>query len=374
MTGPLLFLSAGDPSGDNAAGRLIAALGTRYPEVATFGLGGEKLKGLGQQQLAGGRDLAVMGFWEVAKRYQFFRRLLRRCVAEIAARRPTCVLLVDYPGFNLRLAQRVRSLGIPIVYYISPQVWAWGAKRIHQIRRLVDLMLVILPFEQDFFASRDVSVRFVGHYLLEDIPEEYISSPIPGNRRLALLPGSRPQEVQRMLPAMLKAAAILADRQRTQTVVAGLKGVYDYESAARKYGRGSVQFEYGSPRRVVYESDLVLTASGTATLEAGIIGRPMVVIYKTGFITYLIARQLVTVDMIALANFVLGEKVVPELIQTEASSAGMATALERYLIDQDYRTAVKTALDRVPHLLGGRGASQRAAEYLAAFLERGKAA
>lgn len=182
-----LFLSAGDPSGDNAAGRLAMALKRLVPQLSIFGLGGERLKQLGQEQLAGGADLAVLGFWEVAKRYLFFRKLFYQCVDEITRRRPAAAILVDYPGFNLRLARKIKPLGIPIIYYISPQVWAWGKRRLFQIKQLVDLMLVILPFEKEFYDESGVAAHFVGHHLLEDIPREYISSPIPISGTLSLI-------------------------------------------------------------------------------------------------------------------------------------------------------------------------------------------
>jgi len=191
MDEPLLFISAGDPSGDNATARVIEALQKQHPGLKFFGLGGPRLKVLGQEQLADSSDLAVLGFWEVARRYFFFRRLFHRCVEAIREFRPLAVVLVDYPGFNLRLAREVKRLGIPVIYYISPQVWAWGRKRLRRIRESVDKMLVILPFEEVFYEEHGIDCEFVDHYLLEDIPGDYIASDPPGNRQLALLPGSR---------------------------------------------------------------------------------------------------------------------------------------------------------------------------------------
>ncbi|MBD3401721.1 lipid-A-disaccharide synthase, partial [candidate division GN15 bacterium] len=199
MSVPEIFVSAGDPSADIATARLITALKVTAPELQLFGLGGPRLAQRGQEQLARATDLAVLGFWEVARRAGFFRRLLRQCEQEITRRRPRCILLVDYPGFNLRLAARVKKLGIPIIYYISPQVWAWHKKRIHRIKELVDRMLLILPFEQELYARHGIPHEMVGHYLVEDVPHEYIASDPPGSGQLALLPGSRTQEIERML-------------------------------------------------------------------------------------------------------------------------------------------------------------------------------
>ncbi|MBU8934506.1 MAG: lipid-A-disaccharide synthase [candidate division Zixibacteria bacterium] len=366
-----LFLSAGDPSGDNAAARLIQSIKAQDSGFRFFGLGHSRLAALGQEQLAESNRLAVLGFWEVARQWRFFRRLMYRCVEEIERRRPEAIILVDYPGFNLRLAQRVKKLGIPIIYYISPQVWAWGKRRVSQIRELVDLMLVILPFEEDFFRGHDIPVKFVGHYLLEDIPPEYISSSPPEANRLCLLPGSRPQEVHRMLPTMLETARILNHRYDTKAVVAGLSGVVDYEKMASPYAADGITVEYDDPRRCIFESDLALTASGTVTLETGIIGRPMVVIYRTGFITYQIARRLIALDKIALVNLVAGEKLVPELIQQEASPVRISEELTKFMDDRQRYESVREHLCRVPEMLGGVGASDRAARLILDHLREG---
>jgi len=365
---PQLFISAGDPSGDNATSHVVETLKKMTPGLTVFGLGGPKLKALGQEQMADSADLAVLGFWEVVKRFPYFRNLLDRCEREIAARKPSCIMLVDYPGFNLRLAKRVRRLGIPIVYYISPQIWAWGKRRIADIKELVDLMIVILPFEQEFYRSHGVRAEFVGHYLLEDIPSEYIRSPIPNSGTIALLPGSRPQEIERMLTPMLETAAAFNHKFGTKAIVAALRNGYDYNQTASAFAGHNIEISSEDSRRILFESDLVLTASGTATLEAGIIGRPMVIVYKTGFVTYQIARRLVKIDKIGLVNLVLGEKVVPELIQGEANGAGMGAALTRYHEEVSYRTGVKERLDTVAGLLGGVGASGRAARLVAKYL------
>ncbi|MEA3297681.1 MAG: hypothetical protein U9R56_07440, partial [candidate division Zixibacteria bacterium] len=273
MASPTFFLSAGDPSGDNAASRLVIELNKVIPGLSWFGLGGDKLKQLGQQQFVTGSELAVLGFWEVAKRFRFFQKLLKRCTDDIRSRCPSCIILVDYPGFNLRLARRIRSLGIPIVYYISPQVWAWGGKRLREIRELVDLMLPILPFEQEMYERNGINSRFVGHYLLEDITAEYVKSPVPNSGHLALLPGSRPQEVERMLPSMLKAANMFYGKYGTRSVIAGVTGVFDYDQSPGCQMQEGVSVIYDDPRRVVFDSSLVLASSGTATLEAAVIGR-----------------------------------------------------------------------------------------------------
>ncbi len=368
MAAPSIFVSAGDPSGDNAAGRVGELLRERYPGLRLSGLGGPRLKNLGQTQLADPNDLAVVGFWEVAKRYGYFRALMHRCVDHIKREQPSLVLLVDYPGFNLRLARRIKSFGIPILYYISPQVWAWGPKRVKQIAELVDRMIVILPFEEEFFRRFDVPCDFVGHYLVEDIPDTFIGSPLPETPSLGLLPGSRKQEVERILPPMLEAAAQLHATHAIESTVAGIAGRFDYEAAVAPYRDKGVSLVYDDARRVVYESTAVLVASGTATLETGIIGRPMVIVYKTGWLTYQIARRLVSLTMIGLVNLVLDEQVVPELIQDDVTPSNMVAELTPIFDDEAYRARMLTKLHDVPLSLGGEGASQRAADVIGGYL------
>jgi len=371
MDQPSLFLSAGDPSGDNAGARLIEALKLKHAELNIAGLGGKRLAALGQKQLAEPDRLAVLGFWEVAKQFFFFRRLMKQSVAWIEKNKPSLVLLIDYPGFNLRLAERIKPLGIPIVYYISPQVWAWGKKRIGQIERLVDRMLLILPFESDFYDATTVRHTFVGHYLLEDIPGEYISSLVPASGPLLLMPGSRPQEVERMLPVMIEAAAAFQSQHNTDITLAGVDNAQCkaiYSRYLDRAGAPLINIQFGQTRKLIYESSLVLIASGTATLETAIIGRPMVVIYKTGFITYQIAKRVIELDKIALVNLVLNEKVVPELVQYEARADQIVAELKRLATDSAYHQTVVEKLHKVPALLGGAGASERAAEEISKFL------
>jgi len=367
MTEKRIFISAGDPSGDNAGGLLLSAIKKRG-SATFFGLGGKRMLNQGQEQLTDSSRLAVMGFWEVLKHYGFFRQLFFKCLEEIKNRRPSCVVLIDYPGFNLRLAKEVKKLGIPVIYYISPQVWAWGHKRVAEIKKNVDKMIVILPFEKEFYKSNGVESDFVGHYLLEDIPAGYISSPIPANGHVAILPGSRPQEIKQLLPPMLKAVGRFNREYGTKGVIAGVRGVFDYDSVLSRFENSSIDIEYNNPRKVIFESSLVLNKSGNATLETAIIGRPMVVAYKTSSLTYFIAKTLIKLDKIALANLVLSKKVVPELIQNEANSNNMYNGLKKLRDNKDAIVEIKRELDRVPDLLGGTGASERAADIILQFV------
>ncbi|UCD16470.1 MAG: lipid-A-disaccharide synthase [Candidatus Zixiibacteriota bacterium] len=363
-----VFISAGDPSGDIAGSHLIGHLRSPDRQLAFLGLGGSRMAAAGQEQLIKGEKLAVLGFWEVAKKFLFFKKLMADSVALIEKKKPRAVILIDYPGFNMRLAAKIRHLNIPVVYYISPQIWAWGGRRIKRIGQLVDLMLLILPFEKKIYDGAGIKNEFVGHYLLDDIAPALIKSPYNNRSDLVILmPGSRPQEVDWMLPTMLDAAAILARKGQWRFTVAAVKGDIDY----RKYLSGClvpVEIAYDRARELIAAGRLVIASSGTATLETGIIGRPMVVIYKTGLLTYLITRGLITIDMIGLINIAAGEKIVPELIQREAVPAKIADEAIRFLDDENLSLEVAGKLNAITDCLGGPGAARRAAEAIREYI------
>lgn len=363
-----IFLSAGDPSGDIAGSLLISELIGTGNRLEFFGLGGRRMKEAGQMQIVEGDRLAVLGFWEVIKKFAFFRRLLIDTTRMIEKKRPAVVVLIDYPGFNLRLAERIRPLGIPVVYYISPQIWAWGAGRLKKIGALVDKMLLILPFEKDIYDRAGVANELVGHYLLDDIPDEFIRADYdPASNLILLMPGSRPQEVQRMLPTLLATAEIMARKGSWRFAVAGLAGDIDYGQYLAESPL-DIDLVLGRTREMIAQSRLVITSSGTATLEVGIIGRPMVVIYKTSLLTYLIARRLVRLDEIALINIAAGKMIVPELIQYKATPTGIAAAAESFLKNADRVGRVIGQLHEVADILGSRGCSARAAAIIGAYL------
>jgi lipid-A-disaccharide synthase len=363
-----IFLSAGDPSGDIAGSLLIKQLVSVNKKLEFIGLGGRRMLSAGQNQIVDSSKLAVIGFWEVAKRFLFFKKLMSDTVALIKEGRPKVIVLIDYPGFNLLLAKKIKTLGIPIVYYISPQIWAWGKKRIVEIKRCVNMMLLILPFEKQIYDDAGVGNKFVGHYLLDDMEKKYIKAPYDVDSDLiVLMPGSRPQEVQRMLPPLLEAAEILSSGRELRFIVAGVEGAIDYDHYIRQ---SSLHLEvvYGKTRDLIRDSRLVITSSGTATLETAIIGRPMIVIYKTGLLTYLIARRLVKLKNIALVNITAGENIVPELIQNQASPDLISREATRFLDSKDLSLDMVTRLNRLTDGLGSGGVSIRAADAILEFI------
>ena len=356
-----IFISAGDPSGDIAGSLLLKQLQQKKNDLEFFGLGGPRMRTLGQKQPVDGKELAVLGFWEVAKRFFFFRKLMNEVVDSIIEKKPKAIILIDYPGFNLRLAHKIKKLNIPIIYYISPQVWAWNSGRIYKLKKLVDYMLLILPFESKIYDQAGVKNRFVGHYLFDDIESKYIRAPYNAESNLILLmPGSRPQEVQRMLPTMIKTAENLGRSGNWKFVIAGVGGDINYHSYI-KDSAVPIDIIFGRTRELIADSRLVITSSGTATLETGIVGRPMVVIYKTGWLTYQIARRLVKLDRIALINIVGGNKIVPELIQNDASPENIIKAAGQFLKNNELAVKTINELNETTDTLGGAGTSSLAA-------------
>ncbi|MDD4051493.1 MAG: lipid-A-disaccharide synthase [candidate division Zixibacteria bacterium] len=362
-----IFIAAGDPSADFPGKNLIDEIRRDCPDIGLFGLGGPLMQQAGLKPIADCRDLAVMGFFEVVPKLFFFRRLMVRTVGMIAERRPKAVILMDYPGFNLRLAKRIKPLGIPIIYYISPQVWAWGKGRVAAIKRLIDLMLVIFPFEEKFFREHGIEAHFVGHPLVDryrDIPDKTSCRAKLGyggsERIIAILPGSRIQEIRRMLPVMTGAADIIVNKLRdVRLMLAAVPGI-DIEIYRKIIGPRKIDIRAGVTPEMLSASDLVVTSSGTATVEAAYFGTPMIVVYKTGFATYQIARRLVSVDSIGMVNIIAGRKIVPELIQSAATAETIATQALQLLQDKTRYDTMVHGLMSVREALGSGNAGRNA--------------
>ncbi len=367
--GNSIFVSAGDPSADNPGKNLITEIKHTCPDLNLFGLGGPLMQKAGLERLADHRSLAVMGFWEVVPKFVFFRNLLNRCAHEIRARGPRAVILIDYPGFNLRLAKKIEDLDIPVIYYVSPQVWAWGGGRIDLIRKTVDRMLVIFPFEVEFYTQHGIDATFVGHPIVDtfrDVPDKQscrrsigVSEQTP---LIALLPGSRTQEVKRMLPAMVDAAdQIIRYVDRVAFVVAGVDDVAK-ETYTGIIGRRDIPIFINRTPQLINGADLVVTSSGTATIETAYFTTPMVVIYKTGFLTYQIARRLIRLNSIGMVNIVAGRTVVPELIQGQANGRAIAREVMSILGDKSRYDSMVTELGIVRDKLGEGNAARRAVD------------
>ncbi len=369
MAGSEILVVAGEASGDQHAAELVAQLQARRPELHFFGMGGQKLAARFVDRLYDAREINVMGITEVLPKLRRILRVLEGLAAAAERRRPACAILVDIPDFNLRLARRLRRLGIPVVYYVSPSVWAWRRGRVDTLGANVDQMLCILPFEEAFYARHGVPARYVGSPVLDQVP-----APAPAavfrqrlgveadRPTLALLPGSRHRELSSLLPVLLASAAQL-QRQRPglQCLLPLAPGVdrAAVEAAGRAAGLELHAFDGRAPE-VVGASDVALVASGTATLEAALMERPMVVVYRLAPVTYAVARLLVKVPHFALPNLLLGERVVPELLQGDVTPARICAEVAR-LTGPD-QAATVAALRRLRPVLGPPGAASRAAD------------
>jgi lipid-A-disaccharide synthase len=370
-----LMVVAGEASGDQHAAALVAELLRRRPDLRFFGMGGDKLASQGVELLFHAREISVMGIVEVLPKIPRILRVLRELTRAAERRRPKLAILIDVPDFNLRLARRLKRLGVRVVYYVSPMIWAWRRGRVKQIARDVDKMLCILPFEERFYRDAGVSARYVGSPVLEQVPEPAPASEfrarlgLADTRTLALLPGSRQSEIKKLLPAMVQAAEELSRQGPLQVVVPVAPGI-SRELVERAFEGRAVKpvLIDGRAPEVVGASDGAIVASGTATLEAGLMERPFVVVYRVSMLSYLVGRLLVRVAHIALVNLLANRRLVPELLQREMRPQRIAGALEELWAGGD--RDVIAGLREVRRSLGEKGASQRAADEVLAELSR----
>ncbi|HEV7514860.1 MAG TPA: lipid-A-disaccharide synthase [Thermoanaerobaculia bacterium] len=371
---PLLVV-AGEASGDLHGARLISELKRLDPGLVTFGLGGDEMRAAGLEAVAHSSEISVVGITEVLKILPRARQIFAALLAETARRRPRGAVLVDFPDFNLRLAKELKASGVPVLYYISPQVWAWRRGRVKTIARVVDRMLVLFPFEVDFYARAGVDVVHVGHPLVDEVPERtsiWEQGEPAGPYRISLLPGSRRSEVEALLPTMLQAVALLAKELPIEVQLIQAPTIPE-EMLTEEIELSGLPVRIVAERRfdAIADSHLALCASGTATLEVGLLGTPMIVVYRLGAWTYLLARALVRLPDIALVNLVLGRRVVPELIQGAATPPRIAAEAARLLGDREAIAGIRQALAELRGKLGQGGASARAAREVAGFLRLG---
>jgi lipid-A-disaccharide synthase len=364
-----VLIVAGEPSGDLHGATLARALAAQAPGLALAGMGGPQMAAAGVRILHGIERTAVVGGTEVLGRLPALWRIFRslgRCLAE---RRPRALVLIDFPEFNLRLARRARRLGIPVVYFIAPQVWAWRRGRLRTMARDVNRVLAVFPFEVGLYREAGVPVEFVGHPLLDVLPSfdrEAARAGLaePGETLVGLLPGSRLEEVRRHLPLLLGAGRRILRRVPGARFVVPLAPTVPAPVAQGAVATAglAVRVLSGDAHRVMAAADLVLVASGTATLEAACYGTPMVVLYRLSPVSHALARLLVRgVTAISLPNIIAGRSAVPELIQGEATPARLARAAVALLQSDDARTAQRLVLREVRMRLGEAGAAERAA-------------
>jgi lipid-A-disaccharide synthase len=375
-----LHIVAGAASADLHAARALEELRALRPDVHAFGVGGPRLREAGLEVLAPAEDISVMGLAEVLPRLPRILGILRALARAAAERRPSAALLVDLPDFNVRLAARLKKLGVPVVYYVSPKIWAWRQGRAKKIAKAVDRMLLIFPFEERVYEGTGLRTRFVGHPFAEKPepgPKERYRELLglaPGRTTVALVPGSRPSELRRIFPPMLDAAERLrASHPDVQFVVPVAPtlpraALEPYLAAHRTV---DVTLVDGRTEEAVGASDAALVKSGTSTLESALMLRPMVVVYRLAWLSYLVGRLLVKLAHFSLVNILAGRGLVPELLQGEASGERMAAEVEKLLTDRATREAQLAGLREVRASLGTPGAPRRVAEEIASVMKRG---
>lgn len=359
------YIIAGEASGDLHASNLIKQLNKVDNQAQIRAWGGDLMQAQGADIVKHYRDLAFMGFTEVVANLGTILNNIKFCKADILDYKPDAIILVDYPGFNLRIAKWAKSQGIKVIYYISPQVWAWKQGRVHSIKRIVDLMLVILPFEEAFYQQFNYKVHFVGHPLLDAIQDTaQLKSEDTSHKTIALLPGSRKQEIEKMLPIML---SIVPHFPQYHFVIAGAPA--QPALLYQKYiTSNNVTLVQGQTYKVLANAKAALVTSGTATLETALFGVPEVVCYKGSPISYFIGRMVVKVNFIALVNLILNRAAVKELIQGELTTANLIAELKAITDNTVQQQRIAADYAELQQKLGGPGASARAAGIIFDYL------
>lgn len=367
-----ILIIAGEVSGDLIGASLLKELRAVQPNINIFGIGGDKMIEEGMNISFHINKLSFLGFVEVVKHLSFIKKVQREILKLVKMKNISTAVLIDYPGFNLSIAKKLKALGLKIIYYISPQIWAWGSSRIEKIRSTIDKMLVIFPFEETLYKNNNVPVEFVGHPMLERIAaHKYLSKTelikkfkLDDQKEILLLmPGSRKHEVEKIFPAEIEAAAKLSDEFNLQVVVACAQNMN-----AEIFRNLSVLKNFTLVTENIFDfmnhSKFGIIKSGTATLEAGLHQLPMIIVYKTVWITYLIGKNLVKLESIGLVNILFGEKIIPELIQSEVNADTIYERSKTILRDKTLYQNMKDKLSGLRVKLGTEGASKRAAKII----------
>ena len=381
MKSKKIMLVAGEVSGDLHGAHLVEAIQEIEPEIQFFGVGGEGLEKRGMKLLHHVHSLSVVGISEAFRKLRTALKILRELKEAMEQERPDLIVLIDYPEFNLRLARIARKKGIPVLYYISPQIWAWRPGRVRSIAKLVRKMVVLFPFEVPLYQAAGVDVEWVGHPLLDivrpSLPKEEAIERFgldPAQKTIALLPGSRIEEVARLLPPLLDSTILLRKKMsELQFIIPLAPGISETNlHPILRDGPVPIRVVNGFGYDVMALSDLIITASGTATLEAAILGKPMVIVYKVSSLTYWVARALIRVKHIGLVNLVAGKEIARELIQEEVNPERIAEEALRLLKDPVLYEKTIESMAEVRQSLGESGAASRAARIVLSLLQENK--
>lgn len=370
------MIIAGEVSGDLHGASLISQLKKLDKDLKIYGIGGDRMKAAGMNIIYHINKMAFLGFAEVIKHLPFIRKVQKDLIKVVKDKKINSVVLIDYPGFNLSIAKKLKPIGINIIYYISPQIWAWGSGRMKNIKKLVNKMLVVFPFEEKLYKQAGVDVEFVGHPLLERINEYnflskeelYKEYNLQNNKEILLiLAGSRNHEVEKIFPESIKAAEKLAEEFNLQIVAACSSNIDEnifFNITTIKNFKVIKDRTYD----LLKYAKIGIIKSGTSTLEAGLFSLPMVIVYKTSYLTYLIGKKLVKIDSIGMANIIAGEKVAEELIQSDVTVDSIYRECKKILSDSSLYDSVKNKLKVIKGKLEPEGASLRAAKAIYCIL------
>lgn len=373
---PNILVIAGEASGDIHGAELAHEIKRIRPDVVFWGIGGDGLASAGTELIVHARDMAFLGFVEVIRHLPFIRRVFSTILKEAEKRKPDVAVLIDYPGFNIRIAKALKKQGIPIVYYISPQVWAWKERRKHTLAKVVDRMLVIFPFEESIYRNLGMDVQFVGNPLVDVVMPSVSREAFFQHFKLSkyhptlcLLPGSRKQEVLKLLPPMMESVEILRKSIPELQCVLAVANTLPDDMIPPLSQKMKCVVVRGQTYDAMAHCHVAVVASGTATLETALLQTPMVIVYKLAPLSYAIGRHLVKVKNIGLVNIVAGKTLVPELIQHDTHPEKIAATVFPFLADKELNQRTKQALAQVRTRLGDTGASVRAARAVVDFIQ-----
>ena len=369
------YVIAGEASGDLHGSNLIASIKKRDPRAKIRAWGGDLMKAQGATLVKHYRDLAFMGFVEVLMHLRIILNNLKFCKKDILNFAPDAIILIDYPGFNIKVAKFAHKHNIKVYYYISPQVWAWKKRRVYTLKKVVDKMLVILPFEKPFYEEYDMDVHFVGHPLLDEMSKlKNVNRKVflkqnnldPKKEVIALLPGSRTQEVSRMLEIMLKVIELYPEYQFVIAAAPSLTEEF-YKSLI---GKENVTLLFNKTYQLLQVASAAIVTSGTATLETALLYVPEVICYKGNPISYIIAKNLIKIKYICLVNLIMDKPVVKELIQDDLTPENIKSELDQLLTNPKRQRAILEDYDELRHVLGNAGASDNAASIIVSDLKK----
>jgi lipid-A-disaccharide synthase len=367
-----VLIIAGEASGDLHGAALIKELKKLDSDLNFYGIGGNKMKSNDMELIYHSDRMSFLGFVEVVKHLPFIRKVQKELLDEVKIRKTKFAILIDYPGFNISIAKKLKALGVEIFYYISPQVWAWGKGRVKKIRKLISKMLVVFPFEENFYKEKSVNAEFVGHPLIRELNEyNYLSKNelinkfglLPDKEILLLLPGSRKHEVKDIFPAIYLAAKKIAPKFNFQIVVACASSV-DESLLRETVKENDYKIISGYTYDLMKHSKFGIIKSGTSTLEAGLLNLPMIIVYKASALTYFIGKTLVKLDNIGIVNILLGKTLLPELIQNDVNPEKIFQEAEKILINTEKYNSIKTELNKLHEILGNKNAAENAARII----------